>query len=609
MNRVGTAPIVAFATEYEEQAGDELVIPTDLNELSADELVELVTKATEAFDALYGDGTARLTDEQFDTLAGLTEGIEALNAEIALRESAAAERAEQVAALAARVRPVSEDTEAGDEPEGESGETPEGETEEEPEGETEEEPEGESTDEVEAVAASAREPLRIPMSAIRRNTPAPAEEAGDDNRAVMFAAAGVSGLENGAAVSFDDLGKALSHRLSGHNAATYRQANASGRALREQHSLAVIRRDFDDRLVVENNDSNHVDEVMSYAANESRLEGNSLVAAGGWCAPSETVYDFLEVESRDGLFSLPEFNVTRGGINFTSGPSFASIYTNIEGFSYTEAEDIDGDYDGEGGGSKPCYTLECPDFTDVRLQLDGLCIQAGLLQRRSFPEYQARVVRGALTAHAHRMSARQISAVEAGSTAITIPANQAGAAAPILSGIELHVEHYRSSHRLPVGTSLEAIVPTWVRAAMRADLARRQGVDLVDVPNERVDAWFAQRGVNPQYVYNWQGLDATAVASLTAFPTSVKVLLYQAGTWTRGVSDVITIDSLYDSTLLSKNDFTALFTEEGWLVAKRGHDSRALTIPICANGATNYGQIIACDGVGTDPQIEVNVEG
>ncbi len=61
-------------------------------------------------------------------------------------------------------------------------------------------------------------------------------------------------------------------------------------------------------------------------------------------------------------------------------------------------------------------------------------------------------------------------------------------------------------------------------------------------------------------------------------------------------SQIITLDTVYDSTLLGSNDFTALFSEEGWLVAKRGHDSRKVSVPICPDGATHAGIAIDCDG-------------
>jgi len=73
----------------------------------------------------------------------------------------------------------------------------------------------------------------------------------------------------------------------------------------------------------------------------------------------------------------------------------------------------------------------------------------------------------------------------------------------------------------------------------------------------------------------------------------VKVLLYSAGTWVRGSSDIITLDTIYDSVGLGQNNYTALFTEEGWFVAKRGQDSRQVSIPMSLPGVVAAAKEIA----------------
>lgn len=111
-----------------------------------------------------------------------------------------------------------------------------------------------------------------------------------------------------------------------------------------------------------------------------------------------------------------------------------------------------------------------------------------------------------------------------------------------------------------------------------------------------IRGWLNTRQIAPQFVYNWQAIDTTAASAFTAWPTTLSFMLYSAGTWVRGSSDIITLDTLYDSTLLANNDFTALFTEEGWLVAKRGHDSRVVTVGIEASGGTHIGVDITHQG-------------
>lgn len=620
--------VVRFATEYEDQTPDEdtLVIPSaeELEALSAEDLTALSEKATEAFEAIYGDGTD-LSDDDLEALRGLTEGIETISAEEATRHAAAEARAAEAAELAAKVRPVTDETDAeggdGDD-DAEDGDDAEGEGEgEDSEGEAAPVADGDEADaevvevtaedaepQPEAIAASARKEVRVNLGNVRSRqstTSRPVAPAKLSSiRDVVHAASDAGkGFTNG--MDLLDMGKVVDRHLTKFNAQAYASAARRGDHMREQFGVAVIDKPFDPKLIVKDEGIAGTNKVLDYAVDESRLPGGSLLesrsltASGGWCAPSETLYDlFDDGASRDGLFSLPEIQITRGGINFTRGPDFASLYANT-GFNYTEQEDIDGDYDGEGGGSKPCFKVECPDFDEERMQLDGLCITAGLLQTRGYPEMIAATVRKALIAHDHRLSSRIIAAVVAGSTPATMPTPQVGALAPILTSIELQVEHYKEVHRLRRATTLEAVFPFWVRGAIRADLSRRLGIDLIDVPDSRIDAWFRSRGVSPQYVYNWQGLASdtvTGAESLDQFPETVDFLLYSAGTWVKGGSDVITLDTIYDSVQLGTNDYTALFTEEGWLVAKRGFDSRVITVPICADGATAAGVAIECDG-------------
>lgn len=617
-------------TVFADQADDapvetfDLEIPENLTDLSAADLGDLRSKAVDAFQTLYAGG--EFTDEDLATLGTLTEGIEALSAEISTREQAAAERAAKAAEMAAKVgadKPAPADDEEDGTPAEEKAEAEadvaEAEAEKadaekaekkakaaaadvEPAAEVDAEPETEAV-----TAAAPRGPIKL--SGIRRHvhTPAPAitEETSveDTTPKARMTVADVPGFAADSDASFEDLAVALDRRLQGFNSGAYAAAARSGRAMSERHSLAVVRKAFDERATVGSPES--ADAAMAFAVNEKNLPGGSLVAAGGWCAPSETVYDLLEDESRDGLISLPEINVTRGGIKFTKGPKFADLYA-APSFNFTEEEAKAGKYAPTSAtdltnkvGAKPVYNVPCTDFEEVRLSAAGLHIQANLLQQRGYPELVARTIRGALVAHEHKMSERIIASMETQSTAVSMDAGQIGAAAPILTAIELQVEHYRYAQRLSRSTTLEAVFPYWVHGAIRTDLARRQGVDLMDVPDSRIDAWFRSRGVNAQFVYDWQALGGEAGA-FKVWPGSLKFLLYSAGTFVKGSQDVITLDTVYDSVLLGQNDYTALFTEEGYLVAKRGHDARVVTVPLNPNGGTGTGIKLLANGT-ADP--------
>ena len=595
----------------------DLEIPENLSDLSAADLGDLRSKAVDAFQTLYAGG--EFTDEDLATLGTLTEGIEALSAEISTREQAAAERAARAAEMAAKVgadKPADrEDAPADGEDDAPAEEKAEDEADSAEDAAEKKakaaaadvEPEAQVDAEPEAVTASApRGPIKL--SGIRRHvhTPAPAiteETSVEDTAKARLTVADVPGFAADSDATFEDLAVALDRRLQGFNSGAYAAAARAGRAMSERHSLAVVRKAFDERATVGSPES--AEAAMAFAVNEKNLPGGSLVAAGGWCAPSETVYDLIEDESRDGLISLPEINVTRGGIKFTKGPKFADLYA-APSFNFTEEEAKAGKYLPDGAaqgsnkaGAKPVYNVPCTEFEEVRLSAAGIHIQAGLLQQRGYPELVARTIRGALVAHEHKMSERIIASMETQSTAVSMDSGQIGAASPILTAIELQVEHYRYAQRLSRSTTLEAVFPYWVHGAIRTDLSRREGVDLMDVPDSRIDAWFRSRGVNAQFVYDWQGITGDASA-FKVWPGSIKFLLYSAGTFVKGSQDVITLDTVYDSVLLGQNDYTALFTEEGYLVAKRGHDARVVTVPLNPNGGTGTGIKLLANGT-ADP--------
>lgn len=620
-------------TVFADQADDapvetfDLEIPENLSDLSAADLGDLRSKAVDAFQTLYANG--EFTDEDLATLGTLTDGIEVLSAEISAREQAAAERAAKAAEMAAKVgadkpaddsKPAPADDGEDDSPADDADDTPAEKKADAAEDEVERQAaeqakkkakaaaaDVESAAEIDAepeavTAAAPRGPIKL--SGIRRHvhTPAPAiteETSVEDTTKARLTVADVPGFAADSDASFEDLAVALDRRLQGFNSGAYAAAARAGRAMSERHSLAAVRKHFDERATVSSPES--ADAAMAFAVNEKNLPGGSLVAAGGWCSPSETVYDLIEDESRDGLISLPEINVTRGGIKFTKGPKFADLYA-APSFNFTEEEAKAGKYAPTSAtdptnkvGPKPVYTVPCTEFEDVRLSAAGLHIQANLLQQRGYPELVARTLRGSLIAHEHKMSERIIAAMEKQSTAVSMDAGQIGAAAPILTAIELQVEHYRYAQRLSRSTTLEAVFPYWVHGAIRTDLSRRQGVDLTDVNDARIDAWFKARGVNPQFVYDWQALTGAA-GDFKAWEASLKFLLYSAGTFVKGGQDVITLDTVYDSTLLGQNDYTALFTEEGYLVAKRGHDARVVTVPINPNGGTGTGIKLLANG-------------
>ena len=589
--------------DNENDAEAVLEVPEDLTALSSDDLAGLLSQASEAFTNLYGDGSAEFSDEELETLEGLTGAIESLRAEKDARAEAAQERARKAADFAVRVNgeTVSEDDAKDVDITTEEAETSDSADDSESEElAVDNDDEKPSNDEREEVTASANKPRRVNIAGIKsRQRPQKHEDTVETKLSdVLVASANVPGLEPGTGLDWNDAASIVDNRLKSFNQSSFEAARRAGRHIRQQMSVATIRRPYSREVTVSSDSNEAVDTAMRNAVDESRLPGGSLVASGGWCAPSETIYDFMETETREGLFSLPEINVTRGGIRYTNGADFTSLFANLSQATWdvSEDEDIAGDYQNASAESdKPCLKIDCPDFEEERLRLTGLCLSAGLLQQKGYPEWIARTIRGTLVAHDHMTAGKILKALEDGSDPVVMPSGQVGAAAPVLTALELQAQHYRTVSRMSPNASLEGVFPMWTRGLIRADLARRQGVDMISVSDAQIAGWFTERNINAQFVYNFHDLQGEST-ELTAYPETVPFLLYSAGTWVRGSQDVITLDTVYDSQTLRQNDYTALFTEEGYLVAKRGHDSRFVTVPVCASGSTNIGEVIACDG-------------
>lgn len=605
-----TTRLVRLATAYDADVptseGDEdevtFTLPEDLSELEDEDLASLREDAVTAFDALYEQEEP--TAEDVEAMNSLADATDAIRAEETRRAEVREANREAAEELASRVRPP-EDGEGEGSEDGEESSEPTAETDGEQEGSegsataaeesTEDPAAAEPERELVTASGNRRGPISVTLSGIRRRQggQAPREEPSEQGLSLV-ASGDLGGMSTGERISIADAAQALARKAQGINESAYQAAYRSGKRMTQSFAVASLPKQIPSELTAS---ADNAMEVLNRAVDQKRLPGGSLVASGGWCSPSETLYELFSIESSDGLISLPEVGVSRGGIRHTRGPNFTDLYSNT-GFTYTEAEDEDGLYvDGDPNteGDKPVYKVACEDFVDDRLNIGGVAITAGILQNRAYPELTERTVEGSLVAHQHRIAGNVISAMADDSTAVSMPADQVGATAPILTAIELQAEHYKYVHRMGRDATLEAVFPYWVRGVIRSDLSRRIGVPLENITNAVIGQHFAERGIAAQFVYNYQDLDGAA-GDFTEWPTEIRFLLYAAGTWVRGSSDLVTLEAVFDSSLFQVNDFTALFTEEGWLVARRGHDSREVTVNFEADGATHGGVEIDHDG-------------
>jgi hypothetical protein len=311
------------------------------------------------------------------------------------------------------------------------------------------------------------------------------------------------------------------------------------------------------------------------AADQSRLEGGDLVASGGWCAPSETIYSFTERSCPDMLWDLPEIQLNRGGIRFFREPV---LDVNALTWVHTEADDI-------AGTTKPCYVIPCATPTDVRAEAQGVCLQYGILTARFFPELIDMYVRQSMVAHEIRMKTRAYELARTAATAVTIPATFAAFSA-VYAAVALQVADMTERYNLCASTNLEVVFPWWTRNLFMADIARQQGVKPEDLdPNIMVQA-FAKLGVSAQWA---RGLAPDVPTNLgnatpaTAWPADMEFLIHEAGGFQLGRGPEVNLGVVIDTVTMATND-AKQFSEEAVALIDRAGTARRVTVPICPTG-------------------------
>ena len=535
---------------------DPFEINEDLTTYSAQEIDDLIADGESRLDALLA--IEEPTNEQADEADSIYAALERLSSH---RETLSAEPEVSASERMAALRSIR--VEASNQPEDDEADEADDEGD-------EADDEGDDGEPVEAAAkpvvAAAKRRTRSARETLSGKRPARAPEQQRSKAFSMTASADVSGVAIGSDLpDLDAVANVLTKRLKG----LPQQPMGDPNGQIQRYGVAFINRSHE---FATNNTADDYAKVME-AAKESRLKGGSLIAAGGWCAPSEVLYDLCEGETTDGLIDLPEVGVTRGGIKFTQGPQFSDLYA--AGFTQTEAQAI-------SGTTKPCYEVACPTFTEVRLDAMGICIKVPLLTNAAYPELTRRTVSGSLTAHLHRVSAGLIAKMATAAGAAIVTSDVNSTTGNTLDAVALIATTLRQQYRLGITETLEVVAPQWLREAIRADLAMRNGVEMLAVTNQQIDAFFAARMTRVQWVYNWQDL----TEGQEGYPATANLLVYPAGTFVRGSADVINLDAVYDAASLSVNTMTGLFFEEGVLLAQTCFKAKQVTINVKSSGVT-----------------------
>ena len=543
-------------------------LPKDLATVEAADLDSLLADATSAAEELLGKDEAELTDEEIASLEELAKAVEAIEGEQGARSVAAEERTAKVSGIRDRFKkPAAEDEETAPEAEvpAEESEVEElpaaaaAETEE-LAAETTEAP-AEETTETEALTASARRAQALARAA--KNVPTPKapqkEDTVPESTYSLIAAADVPGVSAGSPFAdFNHVVDAFGNKVNAF------VEGGGDHSIYNRYPVAKMERKTDPKLTLKRGmTEDQISEVIKFATDETRLEGKSLVASGGWAAPSQIIYDIPIVEEApDGILTIPEITVDRGGFQHTLGIDFGTaIYNNaLFGFTQTETQ-------AAAKTVKPFIEPTDPTFIDERLQVVGMGMRAGFLTLQAYPELIKRMSSGATTAFAHYKNKDRIARLLSYFNAPVVGLPTVGSLThQILDTLAFQRRRLIHKNFLTEKASFQAMAPFWLLDVIREDLAKRAGWDAVRVPDSYINQLFNDRNVSVQWVRDWTAQDLGPAA--TAYPTTVEIALWYPGTFVAAAGNVVNFDAVYDYDGISKNTYTAFFVEESVLVAR-----------------------------------------
>lgn len=586
-----------------------------ISEVTDEELATLVEHAAELSDdgldalreklrASYAEArnTDDPSDEVLDSMTSLADAIKTAKAESDVRAEAAAERAARAAAIDAEVaametEPSAEGEGAGDNADADGhGDNPEAEGDpapaegdpapdanaaaEVPEVATPEAPAAEATPEL-AVVASAPARTRPRISRLAARRPADQAPVTQDTTPhnTITASGDVPGFSAGSAMSgWDDVATALAEK--------YNRFGTRGGGGEGYYNVARVNASFDESRKLRPDMS--VEQVQAII--DGVISPASIQAAGGLCAPVTPYYDLAVIANaaRPVQAALAGFDAGRGGIQFVAPPKLSDVATSVGEWTVTN------DANPTSPATKARVRVTCPGITTVNTEAVTSRVEFGNFGARTFPEQVRAWMALAMAQHARIAETALLTAIGAGSTAVTGGAHL-GAARDVLSTLDRAAAGIRSFNRTDEEMPLRLIYPTWLEDMMREDQARQLPGDSTDakerlaVSDALINSWFAERNINATRTLDGisgQVFSQQSAAPLNAWPSTAVMYLFPEGSHLYLDGGTLDLGLVRDSTLNATNDFE-MFSESFEGVATVGVVSYKITQAVCPDGSTS----------------------
>lgn len=620
-------------------------LPEGWKDLDDDALTALKDQLVAQFDAAYDDSSVNP-----DALEQLAEALGTVKAEIVGRdEQATADQAKRDALREQVHADDSDDSNAdqgddpadGDDGDGDDGDGGDGGG----DGEGDGAGDAGADDKQPAAVTAAAKAKRPALDKVAARAPKPKVGVGGGKApTIITAAAGLPDHDGGNPMTKLELAKAMHQKARGAGTAKQHVATI------HRTGMKVLPRQTDPGLAEDDWQALVAGAMQGKGANQAA----SLVASGGWCAPSVPLRQFFNLGDAEDLIDLP--GVSDGG----SGagvliPDFYD-YTDAVGalWTWTEAMDqgaattdavsnkaltsnvatittgadhglvvgqtvridgmgvpFDGTYVVASTPSATTFTyartatnvssaaatgtvqsvkgrlkIPCPTWTEYRLEAEGLWVTHGNLSDRAFPELTRHFMDKVMLAHEHRMSASKIGKIVADATSVTVNAAvlSSDAYGDLMNALELQAMDLRSEYRAGRNTPVDVLLPNFTVGMLRASLAARAGVDMLNVPDATILAGFTNRSIRPQFLSDYEALYSSAPR--TNWPDNITPVMFYSGAYGEITGGSIDLTVARDTQLNETNDHTVAFTEEFFQVVRRGPKARKFTLALEPDGVT-----------------------
>lgn len=439
-----------------------------------------------------------------------------------------------------------------------------------------------------ALTAAGGQGGTVARMAARRRRPQRSPEAGDADsagRAVLTAAGGLDGMQEGATIDDRyDLAEAMSRTLERLD----RRGPSRGRVLCASAAWTYP----EERQLTD-------DASLNARRLDAVCHPNALVATGGICLPVNVDYAVptwatADRPVRDGLAA---FAASRGGIRFVK-PLDISDWAAATGI-WTEATDAE-----PAAATKPVVSMSCGTEELVYVEAIPTRMGFGNMQSRFAPEQVAANTDLAMAAAARIAENNLLELIAAQCVKDITSATVIGATRDLLTAVGQVVAGYRQLHRIPRTQMITAIFPDWLRELLRVDMAREIGHsqngdwNALGVLDDQLDELLQVRGINPIWHLDGQNAEVSggvaqtfaapeAAKAVKAFPTKMVWYAFVEGSIQFLDGGRLDLGVVRDSTLDATNDYET-FVEPFESIANRGFTGSALQLvtSLCADGST-----------------------